>query len=594
MAIDRVWSNFILDLKAKNDIVDVISSYLPVTQKGRSFWTLCPFHNDRNPSMSINKEGQFYHCFVCNAGGDVIKFVQEYESCSFIEAVNILAKRAKMEVPLTRGNPDKDVADKKRLRDACFDACLYAARFYNKNLYKPNNAYALEYLKKRGLKISTIKSFGFGLSDSWDGLPTELKKGGKNTDDALKAGLIVKKADGDFLDSLAMRLIVPIFDINGNVIAFGGRTFSHDKTVAKYKNTSVTPIFDKSKTLYALNYAKKAKQSGNLDFIVVVEGYMDAVALHQAGFCQAVASMGTSLTAEQAKLIKRLVPLVYICYDGDKAGQNATVRGLDILKEQGLEVRVVSLPDGVDPDEYVKAHGADGFKKLLAHALPLIDYKLKLAKAACAPKVDGKIAYNEYRRKYAQAALDILKGLTAVERESYLAPLSEETGLSVDFLRRQSDVASDEAPAPSVEPTDEPPPRDNKAVIYILASKLSCKPFAADGEYFYCDDNFLNNVTDFLKQNDAEGRKTTLGDVYNLPDASQNQSVVDGLLSVKFGDLQTDKKRYDDCVAALKKAELTELLAKLTADYQTETDTAKKGEILRNIAVITQKINTKA
>ncbi|MBR5250765.1 MAG: hypothetical protein IKV38_01960, partial [Clostridia bacterium] len=243
MTESKIWTDFIFDLKSKSDIVDVISSYLQVVQKGKGYWALCPFHNDRNPSMSINKEGQYYHCFVCNAGGDVINFVQNYESCTFMEAVEILAKRAHMEVPQTNNTVDDEISKKKQIKDDCASACLFAAKFYNSNLWQKEGQYAIDYLSKRGITKDTIKRFGLGLSTDWDSLCNALKSNNVDMLTAVKAGLIVKKDDGKFFDSMANRLIVPIFDVNGKVIAFGGRTFSTDKSVAKYTGLYFSTYF---------------------------------------------------------------------------------------------------------------------------------------------------------------------------------------------------------------------------------------------------------------------------------------------------------------------------------------------------------------
>ena len=590
MAENKIWTDFIFDLKSKNDIVDVISSYLQVVQKGKGYWTLCPFHNDRNPSMSINKEGQYYHCFVCNAGGDVINFVQNYESCTFMEAVEILAKRAHMEVPQTNNTLDDEISKKKQLKDDCASVCLFTAKFYNANLWQKEGQYAIDYLSKRGINKDTIKRFGLGLSNDWDSLCNAIKNNNLDMDTAVKAGLIVKKEDGKYFDSMANRLIVPIFDVNGKVIAFGGRTFSTDKNVAKYKNTSVTPLFDKSKTLYALNFAKKAKQQGNLDYLIIVEGYMDVIALHQAGFVQAVASMGTSLTEEQARQAKRLVTKVYICYDGDSAGQNATLRGLDILKKEGLDVRVVSMPYCVDPDEYVKKNGVDGFRKLLSQALPLIDYKLHVAKRDFYPKDETKSAIVEYRRKYANYAIEVLKPLSDVDRESYLPHVSSETKMSVDFLRKQfanaqieEHVVVDDAQVISTE---------LKAVAYILACKLNDYKFA-DDDFEYRSDNVLfNEIFDELKLAKQNGKKFKLGDVYRFDDLESHKESLQMIIDVKFADEIKDERAYVDCITLLKNKLVNLEIEELKAKYSSSVDDEEKRNIFIKInQKIKQKIN---
>lgn len=593
---DKEWYDFLAEIKAKNDIVDVISSYLPVRQKGRGFWALCPFHNDRNPSLSINREGQYYHCFVCGAGGDIFKFIQNYENCTFMEAAEILARRANVRMPSLDTETEKNIAKKKRVKDDCLDVCLFAARYYHSCLRKQENKFVSDYLAGRKITADMVKRFGFGYSDGWQGLVDALRRDGKNLDTAVKAGLLVRRDDGSYFDALAYRLIIPIFDINGSVIAFGGRTFSKNKDVAKYKNTSVTPIFDKSKTLYALNFAKKAKQNGNLEYLIVVEGYMDAIALHQTGFPQTVASMGTSLTVEQARQIKRLVPTVYICYDGDAAGQNATVRGLDILREQGLDVRVVTMPDGVDPDEYVADNGADGYRLLLSRAMPLTDYKLALAEKALKPKTDTKAAINEYRRKYASKALEILMPLSAVDRESYLPALSSATGMTTEFLRAQlingtTDIAEDKV---SVTDAVADVPQDAKAVAYILASKLNGYSFADDDFIYDGDDVLFNKVARLIEKTKSLGKEIKFGDIYMIEDVERYPSSLKMLLDVEFSGGDVDKKSYRDCMDLLQKNDLKTRLDTLKSRYSVVSDASEKRDILLEIAEITKKINSKA
>jgi len=591
MVDSRIWSDFISDLKAKNDIVEVISSYLQVTQKGKGYWALCPFHNDRNPSMSINKDGQFYHCFVCNSGGDVINFVQNYESCTFMEAVEILAKRAKIEIPQIASSPNKEIAEKKKIRDDCLSACLFTAKYYNGNLWKKGGEFAINYLQNRGLSTEIIKRFGLGLSIDRYSLATALKEANFDMSIPTRAGLIIRKEDGKYFDCMANRLIIPIFDINSNVIAFGGRTFSSDKNIAKYKNTSVTPVFDKSKTLYGLNFAKKAKQQGNLDYLIIVEGYMDVIALHQAGFVQAVASMGTSLTEEQAHQAKRLVNKVYICYDGDSAGQNATLRGLDILRNKGLEVKVVALPDGLDPDEYVKKYGLDGFRQQLASALPLIDYKLNIAKNTLKPTENSKSAILEYRRKYANKALEILKPLSEIDRESYLPLISAETKMTVDFLRKQfGDIINEES---IVVPDGQAVTQEMKAIACVLACKLKSYLFADDNFEYYSENQFFNEVFDKLKETKLSGNTMMLGDLYRLKDAGFQKESINIIIESEISDEQKAEKSYEDCKNFLMKKHYQQKIDELKARYTMTDDPKEKNRISMEIIQLIHKKNFK-
>lgn len=305
MANDAVWNRFISELLDKNDIVDVISSYIDVKPKGRGYWALCPFHNDRNPSLSINREGQYFHCFVCGVGGNAIRFIMKYESCSFMEAVETLAKRAGLEVPDRSGGDDAAYERKKKERQIHYDVCREAARFYHASLMSEKGLAARKYLENRGIGLSAVRRFGMGYSPDWDSLNFYLKDKGFKTEDIHRAGVLNVTKNDRAYDPLSGRIIVPIVNMAGNVVAFGGRIFNGEDA-AKYKNTVVTDIFDKSKNLFAINLAKKCKQEGRLKYVIIVEGYMDAISLYQAGFDMTVASMGTALTSEQARLVSRL------------------------------------------------------------------------------------------------------------------------------------------------------------------------------------------------------------------------------------------------------------------------------------------------
>ena len=396
-------TDIIRQVKRANDIVDVIGSYLELRQKGTSHWARCPFHGEKTASFCVNRNMQIYKCFGCGVSGDVVKFVQEYESLTFMEALEKLAKRANIKLPEThREHQDKDYADKKKKQDVYMQIMREAAVFYYKNYYGERGKPARDYVEGRGFTADTVKKFGIGFSPDRFSLVDYLKHKGFDLDDCVKCGVLQRSSStGQPFDALAKRLIIPIFNMQGKVIAFGGRGITDDEIAyGKYKNTSDTPLFSKQNNLFAINIAKEQKQQAALPNIVVVEGYMDVIAMYQAGFKRSVASMGTSLTEKQAMWLSRLTDSVYICYDGDAAGQKATIRGMDILDKAGLEVKVMSVPERLDPDEYIKKYGADAFEKLIEQALPLPDYKLQLLDRTFDIKSADMAKRNDALQKY--------------------------------------------------------------------------------------------------------------------------------------------------------------------------------------------------
>ena len=360
---------FIQELKARTDIADIISGYVPLKKSGRSLMGLCPFHNEKSASFSVSRENGYFHCFGCGVGGDVITFIRRMENLDYVEAIKFLAQRAGMTVP-EQGKDDGTGQLKTRI----YEANREAARFYHKQLYTPQGKQALEYLRKRRLSEKTIIHFGLGYSPpSRHELVNHLKSKGFTAAEMIQANLANQSKKGYPFDRFSDRVMFPIIDLRGNVIAFGGRIMSDIKP--KYLNTAETPVFNKSRNLFALQFAKN-KAEGQL---ILVEGYMDVIALHQAGFENAIATLGTALTQEQALIIKRYCDEVVICYDADEAGQKATQRAINILRPTGLKVKVLTVPNGKDPDEFIKSYGDQGsarFRMLLEKSGNDIEYRL--------------------------------------------------------------------------------------------------------------------------------------------------------------------------------------------------------------------------
>ena len=407
-------------IKSQNDIVDVISERVRLRKSGRNFTGLCPFHNEKTPPFSVSQEKQIYKCFGCGEAGNVISFVMKEKNLPFIEAVKYLANRAN--IPLEMNNGEKSKSAKKK--ELLYRVNVEAAKFFFSNLM--NNQNAKEYFLNRGIKEETIKKFGLGFAnDSWNSLMFYLRKKGINDTLLEEAGLIsVNKEKGSKYDRFRNRVIFPVFDYQGRVIGFGGRVLDDSKP--KYLNSPETLVFQKGTNLYGLNFALKHNMSER--YFVIVEGYMDLISLHQYGITNVVASLGTALTINQARLLKRYADKVIISYDADMAGQMATLRGLEILRTAGFDVRVLNIPQGKDPDEYVRSNGKEAFLKLINSAEPLIDYRMKKAEEG----IDFKNSQSLIL--YAKRIMEIISDLDPVEKDVYIKKASENTGIKEQTL----------------------------------------------------------------------------------------------------------------------------------------------------------------
>ena len=516
-------TDFIQQVKRANDIADVIGSYLELRSRGTTLFARCPFHGEKTASFSVNRNMQIFHCFGCGESGDVIKFVEMYESCSFMDALEILAKRANLKMPETaREKQDKQYTERKKKRDVYLEICRETAVFYYKCYYASRGEVARNYVESRAFDAETVKKFGIGYSPDRYSLVKHLESKGFDVQDCLKAGVVQQSSSSGIVDALSGRLIIPIFNMQGKVFAFGGRCLD-DRQIAfgKYKNTSDTPLFTKKDNLFALNVAKEQKQQTALPNLVVVEGYMDVIAMHQAGFKRAVASMGTSLTENQAKLLSRLTDTVYICYDGDAAGQKATVRGMDILDNAGLEVRVMSVPEKLDPDEYIKKYGKDEFEKLIDAALPLPDYKLKILEEAFPINSSDATKRNNALPKYVKGALTMLRSLDDVRQATYIAAISAKTGYSQDYFRRKlAEPDGEEQQLPDTSFAQISP--EDKAKYFIAACLLAGESYASISEKPLCNSAFLSNLYDYLLDCMSKQEQPTVDMMYTVcPNASQ-------------------------------------------------------------------------
>ena len=415
--------SFIDELVARNPIEDVVGQYVSLKRSGGNLFGLCPFHGEKTASFSVAPDKGIYYCFGCHKGGGVINFQMEIEGLSYPDAVRALAKRVGMQVP-----EDEQYQSRYRAQERLWALSKEAARFFYSKLYAPEGAAALAYARERGMPKSTLTTFGIGYApNTWDSLVKAMKAKGYTEQELIDSGLVSKsQKNGNIYDRFRDRLMFPIIDVRGIIIGFGGRIMNNnDPNAAKYLNSPETLIFNKRKNLFALNLAKKSK----LGYLILVEGYMDAIALHQYGFDCAVASLGTALTEDHAALLTRYTDQVVLIYDGDKAGQNATQRAIPILEKAGLQVKVLRMKDAKDPDEFLKKFGADRFKLLLEDASNRVEYQLN----AIRRKYD--IREDDQRIKYIQESAQLISTLgSSVQREVYGHRVAEEGKISYEAM----------------------------------------------------------------------------------------------------------------------------------------------------------------
>ena len=415
------YSDEIIDeIRQSNDIVDVISQYVRLKRSGRNFFGLCPFHNEKSPSFSVSPDKQIFHCFGCGVGGNVFTFLMKIEGISFFEAIQMLAERANIVLPTLENNID---SAKEELKAKVYKVNQFTADFYHKNLYLPTAKIAQEYVKKRKLSNETLKSFQIGFSGKFDELYRELKKQGFQEREILESGLVNKNERGQYIDRYRNRLMFPICDVRGRVIAFGGRVLDDSKP--KYINSPENIVYSKGRNLFGLNVAKK----GDLKKILIVEGYMDVISLHQRGITNVVAPLGTALTEQQGWLLRKNAEQIILSFDSDEAGLTAKMRALEILQNMGCDIRILQMDGAKDPDEYIIKFGNARFLNLVDKALSVVEFKVKLLKRNLnLDNVNDKIKFLN------EIAKIIAKIDNTMEREVYIEKIAKEYEISKEAI----------------------------------------------------------------------------------------------------------------------------------------------------------------
>ena len=589
--------DFLRTLKEKVNIVDVAGGYLTLEKRGGSYWACCPFHHEKTPSFAINEGEQYYHCFGCGESGNVIKFVSQMESLDFVDTVKLLAQRVNLPVPEMH-NDSQQTVELKRKRDELLKILNETAHFYLDNLRSGKADAHVDYILKRQIPSNMVRTFGLGASLNFTDLPMFLLSKGYSKQDIVDSG-VVNEANGRLTDAQGGRLIFPIINSYGEVIAFGGRALQKTD-FAKYVNTRDTLIFNKRKNLYNINLLKNLKRSQTVKQVIMVEGYMDTISLYRAGFKNVVASMGTSLTQDQARLVKRYADTVLISYDGDGAGQKANLRGLDILKEAGLNVKVVPLTDGLDPDDIIKKYGTEGYQACLDRAMPLIDYKLTVLERG----VDMSQA--DEKRKFIAEALAVIRTADSeAEREELLRYLSNRSEISFESLQRDLEAKPVSSP-PTVEEKEKSVRNDNASAVkkasrfvlsgflfgeeYAQGLDISEIPFTDDvhvvvATYIknkrYMDEKIkINELFEFFDENTPEYDELT-----RILDYSERGEFIDGGMPIDVAE-----RYFLDCLMTMKIAKIDGQIDEEKKKLKGVVDKAMRDKILIRIGELTRQM----
>ena len=545
-------ASFIDELIARNPIEDVVGQYVSLKRSGSNLFGLCPFHGEKTASFSVAPDKGIYYCFGCHKGGGAVNFMMEVEGLSYPDAVRALAKRAGMEVP-----EDEQYQSRYRQQERLWALMKEAGRFYNEQLYTPAGTQCLQYVQKRGLSKPIVTRFGMGFApDSWNALINAMKKKGYTEQELIDADLVGQK-NGRIYDRFRNRLMFPIIDVRGNVIGFGGRVLDDSKP--KYLNTSETLIFNKRKNLFGLNFAKKTKH----DYMILVEGNIDVVALHQYGFDNAVASLGTSLTEEHAVLLSRYTEQVVLTYDSDEAGQRAAQRAIPMLEKVGIKVKVLQMVDAKDPDEFIQKFGVDRFKMLLEGSANRVEYQLN----AIRKKYDLRL--DDQKIAFVHEAAELISTLdSSVKREVYGGRVAESAGISMDAMKlevnkafkrrkameRKRQQKIDLEPVKALQPKDRSIRYENmrsaRAEESVIAQALRAPALLDQARSLKPEDfsvPLLGNVYKQLRQRHEVGLEVSLGVLADL--SPEEMSHITGIIQKQQGPV--NEKAFLDCVRTI-------------------------------------------
>ena len=574
-------SEFLDRVRAKNDIVDVVSKYVTLTRRGLNFWACCPFHNEKTPSFSVKQDGQFFKCFGCGESGNVFTFIMKMENVDFPTSVEILAKNAGLE--LSTDTENEEMKKRKHERDRVYAVLKATTEFYHKNLLENPESEQAKYLKERGLSREMIEKFQIGASLNFDSLPEHLRKLGFTAKEMMSAGVVGTGDDNRIYDFYGKRLIFPIFNSFGDVVAYSGRSVTPSPEHTKYKNTPQTIVFNKSEILFGYNFARDLKKEHMLDTLVIVEGHIDVIACHQVGITNTIGCMGTALTTLHAKKIKQLVDNVILCLDGDNAGNMATYKAIDVLKQVGLNVRVVRLVGAKDPDEFIKKFGKDNFLEVLTNSIDCVDFIL----TDSAKKYN--LENNSEKNQYIQEALNyISKFSTPAEQEIYLTEVQKLVKIPIDALRKTMQKSEVKETCETIENLSDTPSNNYilESKIMLLASILYKKieNFENFSGLFGSNDE-LSELYKFLVQKKNANEDVTVSSLFDNFDISKN-SLIDRVINYVFPETDVYNQLLSDTIKRVNQLkiddELKELKAKLSNVKSNEelTETLKRMQEL--------------
>ncbi len=559
--------DFLSELKRKNSLVDIASNYVRLEQKGSRFWACCPFHSEKTPSFSISEEDGIYYCFGCKETGDVIKFVEKMENLEFMDAVKFLAERAGMEVPSLENSDERK--KKQQLRDRVLSALDFAYKHYMENLYSPDAKKAQDYVKLRKFTRRELEDFKIGYSKDWTDIVTYLLGKGFTENELLSAGIAGKK-DGRLYDFVAERLVFPIFNSFGECIGFSARAL--EKTdFAKYKNTAETIVFQKGRVVFGINILKSQKQQQLLDKIILVEGQMDVIAMHKAGFKSTVACMGTALTKDHVRELKRYNSNIFLCFDNDGAGTKATLRAIEMFRNEDVNLKVVQLSGGKDPDEVLQNLGKEKLQEMIDQALPYMDFLIEHYQN------QFDLSKAEEKNAFVKAILAEIKKLgDETLFEPYLEKVRDISKVPLDVLRRNvnGSIVETKVTMPKM-PTVPTESGGDKASKFILAALLHKKDFV-DKKIDYS--KLLEEFSSYL---DIINQNMPLSSIFDLEGASDDPFLME-LVNFNFAAFQVDEEKYfKECLWKVAENKLKKMQAKLSEEYKVCEDLDKRAEIAR-------------
>ena len=566
------------ELKRKNDLVSIASNYLRLEQKGRRFWACCPFHNEKTPSFSINAEDGIYYCFGCKESGDVIKFVEKMENIEFYDAVKFLADKAGMQVPDLK--PTEEVTKRQKFKERLLSALDYAYKHYQENLYNKDAVVAQNYIKMRKFTRRELEDFKIGYSKDWTDIVTYLHGKGFTDNELVSAGICGQK-NGRVFDVLANRLVFPIFNAFNECIGFSARAL--EKTdFAKYKNTAETLVFQKGKIVFGINLLKKYKQQHGLDNIILVEGQMDVIAMHKGGFKQTVACMGTALTKDHVSELKRYSNNIVLCFDNDGAGEKATLRAIEMFRGENVDLKVVKLSGGKDPDEVLNNLGAEKLQEMIDDAIPymqfLIEYNLK----------NFDLSKPEQKGKFVKAVLAEIKKLESESaQEPYLEKLREITNIPIEVLRRDLGTSVQIASKPNENTPISIEQVSNKAELFLLASMLHHK-------------DYVNKNIDYRKLLEGNERyldiidkNMPLSSLYDFEETANDQMLMN-MINFNFSLFQGVEERYfNECLVMVAEEKWRNMQRELNEKFKNCKDLDERKEIAKELGKIAVYLKTK-